>query len=107
MSAPIFEERIYEIQPGRLREYLERYERDGLPVHERHLGPLVAYFTSEIGVLNLVIQIRRYASFEDRARRRAALEADPAWAAYRAANSPLQVRQENRLLNATHFSPLQ
>lgn len=98
----IYEERIYEIQAGRMKEYLERYRQLGYEVQTRHLGRPIGYFVSEIGDLNLVIQLRRYDSLADRALRRAKMEADPAWIRYREANS-LQVNQKNRILLAQDF----
>lgn len=98
----IYEERIYEIQPGRLGEYLLRYKEMGYKVQTKHLGRPIGYFVSEIGDLNLVIQLRRYDSHADRNNRRAAMEADPDWISYRKANS-LQVSQKNRILKSMEF----
>lgn len=98
----IYEERIYEIQPGKLSEYLQRYKELGYEVQTQHLGRPIGYFVSEIGELNLVVQLRRYESHADRDRRRTAMEADPAWIHYRMVNS-LQVSQKNRILISTEF----
>ncbi len=99
---PIYEERIYEIQPGRLTEYLQRYKELGYKVQTKHLGRPIGYFISEIGDLNLVIQLRKYESYEDRDLRRSAMEADPEWINYRKANS-LQINQKNRILKSLEF----
>ncbi|MGE0574155.1 MAG: hypothetical protein AB7F22_02860 [Reyranella sp.] len=37
----IVDHRTYELQPGRLREFLTLYEKQRLPVHTKHLGNLV------------------------------------------------------------------
>jgi len=37
----IVDHRIYELQPGRLREFFALYEKQGLPVHMKHLGNLL------------------------------------------------------------------
>jgi len=98
----IYEERIYEIQPGRLGEYLQRYKELGYDVQTKHLGRPIGYFVSEIGDLNLVIQLRRYVSHADRDCRRAAMESDPDWIHYRKVNS-LQISQKNRILKSQEF----
>jgi hypothetical protein len=38
----IIDHRTYELQPGRVRDFLALYEREGLPVQTKHLGHLVA-----------------------------------------------------------------
>ncbi len=39
----IVDHRTYELQPGRLREFLALYEKEGLPVQKKHLGNLVVF----------------------------------------------------------------
>ena len=34
----IVDHRTYELQPGRLRDFLALYEKEGLPVQMKHLG---------------------------------------------------------------------
>ena len=38
----IVDHRTYELQPGRLRDFLALYEKEGLPVQKKHLGNLSA-----------------------------------------------------------------
>lgn len=56
-------------------------EEEGLPVQREHCGHLVGYFTSETDGLNQVAQIWADTSADERDRRRAALWADPLFAA--------------------------
>ena len=79
----IFDLRTYTMVPGRLKAFLELYEREGLPVQRRHQGDPVGYFTTEIGTNNQVVHLWAYENFADRVTRGAALDADPEWAAYR------------------------
>ncbi len=105
----LIDHRTYTLHPHKLRAWLELYERYGLPVQKKHLGPLVGYFVSDIGPLNQVIHLWSYDSIEDRARRRAALAADPGWVDFlkRVGElAPFQA-QENKILVPTSFSPLQ
>ena len=41
----IVDHRTYELQPGRLRDFLALYEKEGLPVQKKHLGNLIGFFT--------------------------------------------------------------
>ncbi len=104
----IVDMRTYTMVPGRLKAFLALYEAEGLPVQLRHLGKPIGYFTTEIGTQNQVVHLWGYESMADREQRRNAMEADPAWAAYRqksAASGNLQ-HQENKILKSASFSPL-
>ncbi len=104
----IFDLRTYTLRTGSLKAFLDLYEKEGLPVQSRHLGPPVAYLTTEVGELNEIVHLWKYASMADREQRRAALEADPEWLAYRSrpANAEALVRQQNKILRSAPFSPL-
>jgi hypothetical protein len=100
--------RTYTMVPGRLKAFLALYEAEALPIQLRHLGKLIGYFTTEIGTQNQVVHLWGYESMADRERRRTAMEADPAWSAYRqksAAAGNVQY-QENKILKSVSFSPL-
>jgi len=100
--------RTYTMVPGRLAAFLELYEKDGLPIQEKHLGKPIGYFVTEIGTLNQVVHLWGYESQGDRERRRNAMEKDPDWIAYRkksGATGNVQ-HQENKILKSTSFSPL-
>lgn len=84
----IVEKRTYTFHPGKVQEFLELYEREGLEVHTRYL-PLAGYYTSDIGMLNQVITLWQYASMAEREEKRAALYADPAWIAFAPKTTPL------------------
>ncbi|MEJ8573148.1 NIPSNAP family protein [Microbaculum marinum] len=102
----IVEERIYTIRIGKLKPYLETYEKYGLPVQTRILPRMVGYFTTEIGPLHTVVHMWAYEDLAERDRRRAELVADPDWQAYLAKAGDFIERQENRILIPTSFSPL-
>lgn len=100
--------RTYTIKPGKVADYLALYEREGLPVQKRHLGEPVGYFVSEIGKLNQLVHIWKYASLSEREKKRADLEADPEWTLYRkhSADAGYLQAQENQILKSVAFSPL-
>ena len=102
----IVEERNYTFRPGTLGRFLELYEAEGLEIHRGHLGELVGYFTSETGELNQAVHLWAFEGWDDRARRRASLNADPAWHAFSAKVSDMVLRMETRLLTPARFSPI-
>lgn len=79
----IVEIRTYTLHIGKVVEFLRMYAQCGRAVQIEHLGHPLGYFTSEVGELNQVVHLWRYDDLQDRARRRAALENDPRWHAYR------------------------
>ena len=102
----IIEKRTYTFHPGKVQEFLELYEREGLALHTRYL-PMVGYFTTEIGTLNQVITMWRYESMAEREELRARLYADPAWIAFGPKTTPYIQKMETEILRPTRFSPLQ
>jgi hypothetical protein len=104
----ILEVRTYTAQVGKTREWLDYYEKNGLPVQKRVLGRLVGFFTTELGTLNQIVHMWAYESLADREQRRAALGKETEWHAY-LRNQPagVLVAQETKILLPTAFSPLQ
>lgn len=102
----IVEERSYAIHPAHVKDYLDLYVAEGMAIQVGHLGHLIGWFTTDIGTVNEVVHMWRYDSLGDRETRRAAMEADPAWQAFRAKSSPFVQRMRTRILRPTAFSPL-
>lgn len=102
----IMEVRTYTIRTGLVPEYLELYEREGYEIHTGHLGEPVGWFTSEVGVLNQVVHMWRYASHAEREVKRGRLWADPRWLAFVPKTRPYIERMENQILVSTRFSPM-
>jgi len=98
--------RTYSIQIGSMRGFLELYAREGLAVQTQHLGAPLGYYTTEVGELGQVVHLWQYTDMADRERRRAALEADPRWLAYRSKSSSRGhvVRQVNTILKEVDFA---
>lgn len=101
----IIDHRTYTVAHGKMQDYLMRYERDALPIQLRHLGGLVGFWVSEVGPLNQVVHIWRYASMADREERRARMAQDPEWQAFLKSNAGTFVAQENKIMVAARFSP--
>lgn len=102
----ILDERTYAIKPAHVRDYLDLYVAEGMALQVSHLGHLVGWFTTDAGVVNEVVHIWRFADAGDRERCRAAMEADPAWQAFRAKSSPFVLQMRSRILHPTAFSPM-
>ena len=103
----ILDHRTYTLHPGRLPEFLKLYETEGWAVQTEHLGPPYGWFVShDIGELNQIVHIWKYADLSDREQRRAKLGADPRWHAYLSKAAPMFQRMENKILRGTGFFPL-
>lgn len=101
----IVEQRTYTIAPGKVPGFLAAYEEFGLPVHRDIYQRLVGYYVAESGVLNQVVQLWEFDDLEERARRRAAVQADPRWVKYMQQVSGMVLQQESRLLSPARWSP--
>ena len=102
----IVEERDYRLKPGKLGLFVSTYEKHGLPLQLKHLGQFLGYFTTEIGELNHVVALWGYEGLDDRARRRAAMLADPQWQEYLGMVADYLDVQNTRILTPSSFSPI-
>lgn len=102
----IVDHRTYTIQHGRNKEYLEIFEKEGLPVQLEHLGNLIGYFTTSVGAVNEVVHLWGYEDLADMERRRAARDADPRWAVYKKNSAGMLLMQRNKLIAPVSFSPI-
>ncbi len=104
----IYELRTYSIKPTRLAEWLKLYKAEALEVQKEHLGGLIGFFTTEVGVLNQVVHLWQFASLNDRESRRNGMGSDPRWQEFGRKNKELDaiVQLESRVLRPTDFSPL-
>lgn len=83
----LIDHRTYVVRPGKLQAHIEIYEKYGCQTQIRHLGKPLAYMYSESGELNTIVHIWVYQDAADRAKRRAAMQADPDWKVYLQKNS--------------------
>ncbi|MFO1350668.1 MAG: NIPSNAP family protein [Gammaproteobacteria bacterium] len=104
----IIDHRTYTFHPGKIGAWLELFEKEALPIQQKFLGKLIGFFVSEVGPLNQAVFLWAYDSMGDREQRRAAMEADPAWAEFRKKSGALGalMAQENKILKPVGFSPL-
>jgi NIPSNAP len=101
----LYDLRTYTVRAGTLSAHLALYQQRGWSVQKRHLGQPFAYLVTETGPLNTYTHIWVYKDASDRAARRAALESDPEWVAYRteSAKAGYLIAQENRLMTEAPF----
>ena len=98
--------RTYHVRPNTMAQHMSLYEKHGFAVQSRHLGPPLAYLVTESGAdVNGDVHIWTYADAADRAEKRAAMQADPAWHEMQrlSAEAGYLVRQENRLMVPAPF----
>jgi len=101
----IVEMRSYLLRPGTLPEFMSLMSSEGIGIERPILGDLLGFYSTEIGAINKVIHLWRYATFEDRQRRRAQLAASPDWANFVPKVLPLIQEMHNELLNPASFLP--
>lgn len=102
----IIDERTYTCHPGKVKAFLEVYERLAKPIQWPIVGDPIGFFVTEVGTLNQVVHLWRYDSMGAREQLRAKVAAAPNWSDYLDAATPLLVRMENRILVPTAFSPM-
>lgn len=101
----LYDHRTYTCRAGTVRKALDLYAEHGFPVQTRHLGQPLLYALTEVGDVNQYVHIWAYQDVTDRAKRRAAMQADPAWQSYlqKAAEAGYLIKQENKLLLTAPF----
>jgi len=78
----IFDHRTYTCRAGTIRKHLDIYLAHGFAAQTRHLGQPVLYAMTDVGDVNSYVHVWAYESAQDRATRRAAMQADPDWQNY-------------------------
>jgi hypothetical protein len=99
----IVEERVYTVQMGKLNAFLAYYAENGMAAQLRYLGRMYGYFYTEVGKLNQVTHLWAYRDLAERDARRARLDTDPAWLAYRSKAGDYLVDQTTRILKPAPF----
>ena len=101
----IFEWRTYRFAPGRATAYLAAFQSEGLPLVTRHL-PLLGYWLTESGRLNVLHHLWVYTDLDDRTACRTPLAADTDWTAgFGPRAFPMIEQQETLLLTSRTASP--
>jgi hypothetical protein len=104
----LIDHRYYRIKPGMVPAHLDLYEQTGFKAQSRHLGQPFAYLFTESGEVNTLVHMWLYDDVADRARKRAAMAADPEWQNYLRLNNEAGyvVSQQNNLMLPAKFAPI-
>ncbi|MFB5661334.1 NIPSNAP family protein [Alteribacillus sp. HJP-4] len=101
-----YEMRTYTIKVGHMKQYLDHFEKFGLPVISKY-ARLVGWWYTDIGELNQVIHIWEYESLDDRKQKREALYEDAEWVNdFIPKAFPMLEKQESKIMYAADFSPI-
>lgn len=104
----IFDHRTYTCKPNTVPLQLALYEKYGKAPQEKHLGKPVLYGITETGKINTYIHVWAYEDAADRAKRRAAMQADPDWQTFvkNSSEAGYLITQKNQILNPAPFFDL-
>ena len=104
----IIDHRTYRIKAGHTQTHLAIYEKYGYDAQTRHLGQPFAYLFAETGDVNTVVHQWAYEDAADRAKRRAAMAADPEWQVYvkEMLDSNLLIEQKTSIMLPAKFAPI-
>jgi hypothetical protein len=93
----LVEMRTYQITAGKVGEFLQIYEREGLAIISQY-ARLKGCWTKDSGTLNSVVFCWSYDDYTHRAAQRAKLAADERWQAFTPRILPYLVHQESVFL---------
>ena len=104
----LLDHRTYRVKPGKLAAHLEIYQKHGMAVQTKHLGQPLAYLITETGEINTYVHIWVYEDAGDRAKKRAAMQADPEWQNYLKVNREAGYleNQVTKLMIPAKFAPI-
>lgn len=103
----LIEQRTYVLHTGAsLAEYLDCYEKVGLPAQKPILGGFLGYFVNEFGTQNELNHFWAYTDLEDRRERRATLAQNEQWNECLKVIRPMIMTMTNRIMYPTSFSPI-
>lgn len=97
----IYEMRTYTFLPGSMPEVIKRWS-EAMP-HREEYSPLAACWYTDLGGLNKWIHVWPYKDFAERQHARTESLKNPHWPPN---TREFQVKQENKLLIPTEFSPM-
>jgi len=104
----IYELRVYRCMPGKLAPLVKRFETVTCALFEKHGIQQAGFWTTVVGESNQdLTYMLKWNSLDEREKRFAAFQADPAWIAARSKSEeggPLVANITNTILMPTNFS---
>jgi len=96
----LIEHRTYTTRTEATHAFVTAYRDEGLPLQLPIFGAPLAFLTTEVGPLEQVLLIWRFADFADRKAKRVAIAALPEWTAFLGRAAPMVRHHESRLMTA-------
>ena len=101
----IYELRTYTLHPGKVAEAHALYHAEGWPQLAKWQHNLIGYFVSDIGALNQIVHLWKFANHDARDEQWAKLRANAAFAAFGAKLRPMLLTQDNKILKSAPWGP--
>jgi hypothetical protein len=102
----LVDHRIYTIQPRKMPEFIEVFDRLAMPILLATLGSPLGFWVSQVGPLNQFVHLWGYDDLADYERRSIARDAHADFPAYLSASGHLIVAQETRLIRRVDMPSL-
>lgn len=104
----LYELRVYRCMPGRKADVLARFRNQTMGFFKKHGIEVIGFWDTVVGDVDELVYILRWASWEDRAKREGAFQADPGWQRAREEShgrGAIVEHTRTSLLEAADFSP--
>lgn len=101
----LYELRTYTLYVGKLDEARALYQNEGWPALEKHAEKLIGYFIGDVGAMNQIIHVWKFADDADRRAFWQALFADEAFMTFARKLRPLILEQQNKLMFGATWGP--
>ena len=101
----IYELRTYTLYVGKMGEAQQLYTELGWPALEKYGDKLIGYFQGDIGAMNQIVHLWKFADDADRREHWGKVFADQDFMAFAKQFRPLLLSQENKLLTAAPWGP--
>lgn len=103
---PLYELRTYTVIVGKMDEVTALYRTEGWPALQRiEGGRLVGYFTGDVGAMNQLIHLWRFADDADRRAHWGRVFGDEAFMSFARKLRPLLASQRNQLMAGAPWGP--
>jgi hypothetical protein len=98
MTKALIDHRVYNIAPRCMPQFLEIFNRMGMPVLKATLGTPMGMYTTVVGPLNQFVHLWAYDNMAEYEARSLARDTHPDFPAYLAATKELVISQETMLM---------
>jgi len=99
----LYELRTYTLVVGKMQEAIQVYREQTWT--DKYRDHLIGYFLGDVGALNQMVHMWKFADDAERRRVWATIYADPDFIAFAARVRPLILTQENKLLMPAPWGP--